>query len=156
MLSRVRLFASQWTAAHQAPLSMRLPRQEYWSWLPFPSPQHLPNPGIKPWTQASPALAGRFFTISATWEAHVHICTQTIEYYSSTKKNVILPIAATRMDLEGIMLSEISRTKTNTEWCHVSVESKKYSKLVNIIKKKQTSGYSFHFILLLPDDHTAL
>ena len=49
-LSRVRLFV---TVAYQAPLSMGLSRQEYWSGLPFPSPGHLPNPGIKP---RSPAL----------------------------------------------------------------------------------------------------
>ena len=48
-----------WTVAHQAPLSMGFPRQEYWSGLPFPSPEDLPNPGIKP---MSPALAGGFFT----------------------------------------------------------------------------------------------
>ena len=36
------------TVAHQAPLSMEFPRQEYWSKLPFPSPVDLPNPGIKP------------------------------------------------------------------------------------------------------------
>ena len=59
--SRVRLFATPWTAAHQAPLSMELSRQEYWSGLPFPPPEDLPDPGINP---ASPALAGRFFTIS--------------------------------------------------------------------------------------------
>ena len=41
------------------PLFMRFPRQEYWSGLPFPSPGHLPDPGIEP---ASLALAGRFFT----------------------------------------------------------------------------------------------
>ena len=46
-------------AAHQAPLSMELSRQEYWSGLPFPSPGGLPDPGITP---ASPSLAGRFFT----------------------------------------------------------------------------------------------
>ena len=46
--SRVRLFAIPWTVAHQAPLSMEFPRQEYWSRLPFPSHGDLPNPGIKP------------------------------------------------------------------------------------------------------------
>ena len=45
-----------WTVGHQAPLSMGLPKQEYWSGLPFPSPGDLPDPGIKL------ALAGRFFT----------------------------------------------------------------------------------------------
>ena len=42
-----------WTVAHQAPLSMGFPRQEYWSGLPFPSPGDLPDPGIEP---GSPAL----------------------------------------------------------------------------------------------------
>ena len=59
VLSRVRLFATPRTVAHQAPLSMGFPRQEYWSGLRFPPPGDLPNPGIEP---ASPALAGRFFT----------------------------------------------------------------------------------------------
>ncbi|ELR49492.1 hypothetical protein M91_06984, partial [Bos mutus] len=52
--------------AHQAPLSMRFSRQEYWSGLPFLSPGDLSNPGIKPVSLMSPALAGRFFTTSAT------------------------------------------------------------------------------------------
>ena len=47
-LSRVRLFATPWTAAHQAPPSMGFSRQEYWSGLPFPSPGDLPDPGIDP------------------------------------------------------------------------------------------------------------
>ena len=45
--------ATLWTVAHQAPLSMGFPRQEYWSGLPFPSPEDLLNPGIK---QGSPTL----------------------------------------------------------------------------------------------------
>ena len=52
-LSRVRLFATLWTVAYQAPPSMGFSGQEYWSGLPFPSPGDLPNPGIKP---RSPAL----------------------------------------------------------------------------------------------------
>ena len=62
LLGHVRLFETPWTVAHQAPLSMGFPRQEYWSGLPFPSPGYLPNLGIKPASPASPALAGRFFT----------------------------------------------------------------------------------------------
>ena len=46
-LSHVRLFATPWTVAHQAPLPMGFPRQEYWSGFPFPSPGHLPDTGIK-------------------------------------------------------------------------------------------------------------
>ena len=47
-LSCVQLFLTPWTTAHQAPLSMGFPRQEYWSGLPFPSLGDLPDPGIKP------------------------------------------------------------------------------------------------------------
>ena len=43
----VQLFATLWTVAYQAPLSMGFSRQEHWSWLPFPSPGDLPDPGIK-------------------------------------------------------------------------------------------------------------
>ena len=53
LLSRVQLFATLWTVAYQAPLSMGFSRQEYWSGLPFPSPGDLPYPGIEP---RSPAL----------------------------------------------------------------------------------------------------
>ena len=48
MLSRVRLFATPWTVAREALLSMEFSRQEYWSGLPFPSPADLPDPEIKP------------------------------------------------------------------------------------------------------------
>ena len=44
--SRVQLFATPWTVAHQAPLSLGFPWQEYWTGLPFPSPGNLPDPGI--------------------------------------------------------------------------------------------------------------
>ena len=55
-------FVILWTAVQQAPLSMGFCRSEYWSGLPFPPPGDLPDPGIKPASSASPALAGRFFT----------------------------------------------------------------------------------------------
>ena len=58
-----------WTVPCQAPLSMEFPRQEYKTGLPFPTPGDLPNPRMGPTSLASPALAGRFFTISAAWEA---------------------------------------------------------------------------------------
>ena len=58
-----------WTIARQAPLSMGFFRQEYWSGLPCFILGDLPNPGIEPVSLTSPALVGRFFTSSATWEA---------------------------------------------------------------------------------------
>ena len=75
VLSRVWLFAAPWTVAHQASLSMGFPRQEYWSGLPFPPPGHLPNPGIKPVSLTSPALAGGFFT---TWEAPMFLLVEDV------------------------------------------------------------------------------
>ena len=57
VLSHVRLFATPWTVAYQAPPSMGFSRQEYWSGLPFPSPGDLPNPGIEPWCPAFQADA---------------------------------------------------------------------------------------------------
>ena len=59
-----------WTVARQALLSMGLSRQEYWSELPWPPPGDLPNPRVKPMSLNFPALAGRFFTTSTTWEAY--------------------------------------------------------------------------------------
>ena len=57
--SRVQLFVTLWTVAHQVPLSVEFSRQEYWNGLPFLPLGDLSDPGIKP---TSPALAGRFFT----------------------------------------------------------------------------------------------
>ena len=57
-----------WTVAYQVPLSVRFSRQEYWSGLLFPSPGDLPDPGIKPMSLRSPALAGGFVTTITTWE----------------------------------------------------------------------------------------
>ena len=64
VLSQVQFFATPWTAADQAPLSMEFSRQEYWIGLPFPLPGNLPDPRIKSTSPASPSLAGRFSTIA--------------------------------------------------------------------------------------------
>ena len=67
--SHVRLFATLWTVALQAPLSMGFSRHEYWSGLLCSPPGDLPDPGMEPSSLMSLALAGRFFTTSCTWEA---------------------------------------------------------------------------------------
>ena len=67
--SHVQLFVTPWPVAHQAPLSMGFSRQEYWSGLPFPFLGDRPDPETEPTSLTSPALAGGFFTTSATWEA---------------------------------------------------------------------------------------
>ena len=66
-LSRARPFATPWTVAHQTPLSMGFPRQEYWSGLPFPSPGDLPNPGIEP--SCVSYISSWIFYPCTTWEA---------------------------------------------------------------------------------------
>ena len=61
-LSHVQLFAIPWTVAYQAPQFMGFSRQAYWSGLLFLPPGNLPDPGIKPMSFVSPALASGFFT----------------------------------------------------------------------------------------------
>ena len=67
-LSHVQLFATPWTVACQATLSIEFSRQEYWSGLPSPPPGDLPDPRTEP---AFPALAGRFFTNEPPWKPHL-------------------------------------------------------------------------------------
>ena len=61
-------FATLQNVAHQAPLSMGFFRQEHWSWLPFPPPRDLLDPGVE---LASPALANRFFTTEPPGKPYV-------------------------------------------------------------------------------------
>ena len=88
--SHVPLFATLWTVACQAPLSVAFSRQEHWSGLPCSPPGDLPNPGIKPVSLMSPELAGGFFTTSATWEApeiyDMVICFKIVGVYSSVAR----------------------------------------------------------------------
>ena len=67
--SYVRLCVTLCTVACQAPLSMGFYRQEYWNGLLCPPPGDLPNPGMELVSLMFPALAGRFFTTSATCKA---------------------------------------------------------------------------------------
>ena len=74
-------FCNPWTVALQAPLSMGFSRQEYWSGLPCPPSDDLPNPGTEPVSLMSPALASRFFTTSATLEAPFVIPPPTLKIH---------------------------------------------------------------------------
>ena len=69
--SLVQLFVIPRTVVFQAPLSMGFSRQEYRNGLPCPPPGDLPDQGIEPMSLKSPALAGEFFTTSATWELEI-------------------------------------------------------------------------------------
>ena len=85
-LSCVRLFATPWTVAHQAPLSLEFPRKEYWSGLTFPSPGDLPDSGIKP--------------VSPAWQADsLPLCHlgSPILYFTEFPDHLNNPIAATQL-----------------------------------------------------------
>ena len=66
--SHVQLCVTQWTVAHQTPLSMGFSRQEYWSGLPWLPPRDLPNPGIKPSSLTFPTLEAGSLPLTITWE----------------------------------------------------------------------------------------
>ena len=84
----------------------------------------------------TPMFIAALFTIARTWKQPKCPWTgeqmkkmwyiYTVEYYSAIKNNEIMPFAATWMDLEIVILSEVSQTKTNIIWYHLYVESKKW------------------------------
>ena len=101
-LSRVQLFATPWTVAHQAPPSMEFSRQEYWSGLPFPSPGDLPDLGIEP---RSPTLQADTLPSEPPEKWYRY----KMDYYSAIKRNKIGSFVEMRMDLESVIWSEVSQ-----------------------------------------------
>ena len=85
---RVQHFATPWTVARQAPLSMGFSRREDWSGLPCPPPGGLPDPGVEPISLMSPALAGGSFTTRATREAQLGGVPKHLERVSDLSKTV--------------------------------------------------------------------
>ena len=67
-----------WTAAHQAPLSVGVSRQEHWSGWPCPPPGGLPDLGMEPMSLTSPVLAGGFLTTSTTRELPLNMISRTM------------------------------------------------------------------------------
>ena len=99
-LSHVRLFATPWTVAHQAPLSVGFPKQEYWNGLLFSPPGDLLYPGIE---HMSPALAGRCFTSEpseAREEIQVRLYWNSC-YSSGSKNKQQVPLLAPRVGRGG-------------------------------------------------------
>ena len=90
-LSHIWLFVTLWTVAHQAPLSMGFSRQEYCHGFSCPPPGYLPDPVTEQATLAFLALAGRFFTTSATWEAWDLIKLKTFAQQRKLSKMKRLP-----------------------------------------------------------------
>ena len=118
--SHVRLWATLWTITHQGPPSIGFSRQEYWSVLPYPPPGDLPDLGIELTSLQSHAVAGRFFTTSATWEAHMHmhyihmyICIYTFffTFFSHVSYYIILrefPVLYSRSFLLYLLYTAVS------------------------------------------------
>ena len=69
---------------------MELPRQEYWSGLQFPTPGYLPNPGTESQSPVSLALAGGFFTNSATWEEKMALNSSRVISYCFSVRSLLL------------------------------------------------------------------
>ena len=86
--SHIQLFVTLWTVAHQDPLSMGFSKQQYSSGLPWPLSGDLPNPVIEHVFLRSPALAGRLFTSSATWETQIRSCYS----YKSPAREMLLSV----------------------------------------------------------------
>ena len=86
---------------------MEFSRQEYWNGLPFSTPEDLPNPGIEPGSLASPALAGGFFTTSATWTGSTSL---------EERQHTHLPLAFPPTPLTGLKAPASSPALVLTLW----------------------------------------
>ena len=89
LLSCVRLFATPWTVAHQAPPSMESSRQEYWSGLPFPSPGYLPDPGIEP---RSPVLQADALPSELPGKPQINLGSDQLHLWYSVSQSVIMHV----------------------------------------------------------------
>ena len=104
-LSHVRLFATQWTVAYQAPPSLGFSRQEYWSGLPFPSPGDLPNPGIEP---GSPVLQADTLPSEPPGKSGLNVClgiSNFLEEISSLSHSVAFLYFFSLIAEEGFLIS---------------------------------------------------
>ena len=118
-LSCVRLFVTTWTVACQAPLFLGLSRQEYWRGLPFPSPEDLPDPGIKPVSPMSPALQADSFLLSH-WRSPINY-----QFHSVTQSCPTL-CDPTDCSMPGFPV-HYQRAYSNScplsRWCHTTISS---------------------------------
>ena len=127
--SHVWLFVTSGTVAHQALLSMEFPRQEYWSWLPFPTPGDLPNLGIEHASLLYPTLAGRSFTTAPYPEKTIiqkYTCTQMFSSVQMLSRVplFVTPWTAAHQASLGITNSwSCSNACTLSWWCHPTTSS---------------------------------
>ena len=132
------LFATLWAIARQAPLSMRVSRQEYWSGLLFPSLGDLPDSGIEPKSPMSPALAGWPFTTSTyIWQKYLYICLYIRVYIYKTK--------SVRRQQAILIFKKMNRRLEQTFRQTVVIEDMKSFLALIIIREAQikTTDYNF-------------
>ena len=120
-MSHVQLFATPWTVAHQAPLSMEFSRQEYWSGLPCPSPRR--SSRSRDWTQVS-RIAGRFFTIFTREAPNMHSVWFSIQFSSVIQ---LYPTLCDPMDSRPLCPSPTPGAYANScplsWWCQLTILS---------------------------------
>ena len=77
--------ATHWNGAHQAPQALEFFRQEYWSWLPFPTAGDLLDPEMEPMPLVSPELAGRYFTtVPFGWNHNINLANAFQDFHTSS------------------------------------------------------------------------
>ena len=118
--SHVRLFATLYTVAHQALLSVGFSRLEYWNGLLCPPPRDLPDPGIESTSLMSPALADGFFTTSITWEAKINF-----QSNHSVMSDSLQPhgLQHTRLPCPSPTRGACSNSCPSSWWCHPTISS---------------------------------
>ena len=121
VLSVISNSATLWTIARQTPLPTGFSRQEYWSGLPYPTPGDLPNPGIEPTSPLSLALAGRFFTTSAIWKAHI-LC-QLSSVVQSCNSLRPLALQHTKLPCPTPSPGACSNSCPSSQWYHPNISS---------------------------------
>ena len=131
-LSHVRLFATPWNVAYQTLPSMGFSRQEYWSGLSFPSPEHLPDPGIEP---GSPALQADALPSEPPGKSRYVYLTQIVQYKLMSKLE-------TSLSSEKIILM-LDKNPSKLTWHMNSWQSPQYINFQNQMRSR-----SHHFIFL--------
>ena len=107
-----------WTVAHQSPLSMGFPRQEFWHGLLFPSPGDLPSPGIEP---TSPVLEGRFFTTEPPGSPLLTI--SSLHSLSHVQLFVTHGLQRTRLPCPSLTPGACSNSCPSNWWYHPTISS---------------------------------
>ena len=115
---------------------MEFSRQEYWSGLPFPSPGHLPKPGIKP---TSPAMAGRFFTTKHLGGPKNYIPISFFFFfkeivYVPQEKPIVLAFIFKIISLVGFLVGVVSEERDKSRYKQVLYGCSDFLENNNVLK----------------------